>query len=958
VAGQDPTLGYQLTAFYPMLQAVQSRWTRQYKLCQKVVSTIPDTMTENWGRFTLGGKSGKDQVVQWITQKLNHMEGWSAFIELHGAAQAFNAAQCKANQTGNGAIALLINDGGDLKDPVDEKRIKSVDGFVVFDRWEVRPEIGGYYSQGKITHYRRVGYTKLVDSRGKDLISQTELIHRDRILWFRGQEILDKWELLNNYGCDDSVLDSFVGAFVHLVAAMGGMARIVCDPDSRVHKIANLLTGLESGGQAAEGMYRSRVRAFHQQLSQYNVGIIDKDLEEIDTITRSTVGLGDASDRLVNWVLANTDLFAYELLGQQINRSGLADTGKAEQENANRRTSRFQSKKFNSNIRKLLRYLLLSKESPVNGEPDSWDWQWEPLFPTTPVEQSELELNRSQILSAIAAVDPTGTMAPSILLSNYGGEEYNPNITLPKEAIKALEDAIKNPQPQQQPEDQGAAPDDGQPDQGDEGTSEDQSASLDDLISQVQSGEVDPKDAVNQAADTLGLDPSEVADYLGVKLDSIHMDWKKYDPKNKPGDTRMRNGKKQVFSQKHRWQNVKDVKPGDVPNNARKGGDGKKAISDLSPENKALLDKMKQLIEKLKESQAKEDKEKADKEKAKAKKQKPEEPETGAKQLSPESKKKTQEVIDRNSKKESEEPRKPKAKPVKHTDLIAKGDSLVPKDVQSRLEELRKDMGHTFEQDYKKTENNLRNLSQQLRDAQAGKKTDRPLADIVKAGKAEKQKYLQHKAKIDEAAKLMEGLRADLIKSSPVSEQQAQKMASKIKIDSNATSVIPEKELRSQAAEFYRLTGGRGATTIDDFTKDDDRAYANKDKRNVNIGSSKQKAIVFHEMAHHIEFENEGVGKASVDWILSRATGKVGKLKDITDNQKYNDNEFAVPDRFASPYVGKIYPERGADGKIKPRPASEVISMGVERMSDPHSMAAFYLSDPEHFKLTLGALRG
>ncbi|MGC8710970.1 MAG: anti-CBASS protein Acb1 family protein [Leptodesmis sp.] len=568
VAGTDPTLEYQVTAFYPLLQQTQSRWVRQFKLCQKVVQIIPDTMTESWGTFTLGGESGKKELVEWVNQKLWHLEGRRSFVELHGIQHGFNSAQTAANQTGNGAIVLLIDDGGNLSDPVELKRIKAVTGFTVFDRWQLQPDLSDFYAKGELTHFQLITSTmgRIVDVRGNPVSLQTR-IHRDRVLWFRGQEILDDWELRANFGCDDSVLDSFVRAFTDYYASIRGMARMAVDPDVRVHKISGLLTGIESGGRQAEDLYASRVRQFHQQISLYRTGIIDKDLEEIDSVTRSLGGLDQISGKLLDWCLSNTDLFPSELLGQQLNRSGLADTGKTEQENANRRTRRFQAKKFDSNIRKLIKYLLLSKESPTQEEPDSWGWQWNPLYSTTPLEQSELELNRSQIASAIAAIDPTGTLAAAFILSNYGGEQYNPTVTLPKEAVRALEAVIKNPQ-QGQPREEGEAPAEGKevpPEEGGEDV------------------KVDPK-AVQQAAEALGLDPAELAGYLGVKLDS-------------------------------------------------------RTDSIRQPVSKTPV--------------------------------KPEKATETAKHLSPEAKKK--EVVDRNAKKESE---KPKTKPVNHTDLIAKGDSL------------------------------------------------------------------------------------------------------------------------------------------------------------------------------------------------------------------------------------------------------------------------------------------
>lgn len=291
-------------------------------------------------------------------------------------------------------------------------------------------------------------------------------------------------------------------------------------------------------------------------------------------------------------------------------------------------------------------------------------------------------------------------------------------------------------------------------------------------------------------------------------------------------------------------------------------------------------------------------------------------------------------------------------KPKTHTDLIDHGAKLIPRELVRELEKIRQS---TATHNYEATGKILGELGDELKSARVGK-GNRSEAEIIAEGRTYKQKQAQYEQSLGKAQALMSQFRQSLIDQSPISQRQATAMASKIKIDKNATTAIPEKELRQQSAEFYRLTGGRGADTIDDFTKDTDRAYAHEGKRVVNIGASGQKSIVFHEMAHHIEFGDNTVGQASLDWIRSRAEGKAQKMKDLTGNPAYKDSEIAYPDHFVSPYVGKIYAyKQGGQTKIKPN--TEVVSMGVERLSDPAAMVHFYLKDPEHFKFVLGAIR-
>lgn len=299
--------------------------------------------------------------------------------------------------------------------------------------------------------------------------------------------------------------------------------------------------------------------------------------------------------------------------------------------------------------------------------------------------------------------------------------------------------------------------------------------------------------------------------------------------------------------------------------------------------------------------------------------------------------------------KKAQEKAKPK-QPRTYQDFINAGESVIPKKLSSELDKLHKQLSEIEKGDTSAAI--AVELYHELQEARQGRGS-RSEAEIIAEGRVYKQKFEQAKKITQEAEKAAESFRQKLIDESSISQEQADKLASSIKINKEAADVVSEKELRAQASEFYRLMGGKGAESIRSFTKDSDRASANPEKGTVNIGNSAKKSILFHEMAHHFEYNRKELAESSVGWIQSRATGKIAKLKDLTGNENYRETEVALPDKFLNPYVGKVY--RDSQGKIKP--ATEVISMGVERFSDPRSMVRFYLQDPEHFKFTLGAIR-
>lgn len=155
------------------------------------------------------------------------------------------------------------------------------------------------------------------------------------------------------------------------------------------------------------------------------------------------------------------------------------------------------------------------------------------------------------------------------------------------------------------------------------------------------------------------------------------------------------------------------------------------------------------------------------------------------------------------------------------------------------------------------------------------------------------------------------------------------------------------EQTQNNLAEIYRLTGGKGANSIVIVSADQERASTSS-LGNLDVGRELNKMTVYHEYSHHIEFNDKQIANASRDWIESRATSSTPqKLKDLT-GYNYGDDEVALPDKFISAYVGKIYGEKGSP--------TEVITMGVEKFSNPAAMRQLYQDDPEHFHLVLGVL--
>lgn len=203
-----------------------------------------------------------------------------------------------------------------------------------------------------------------------------------------------------------------------------------------------------------------------------------------------------------------------------------------------------------------------------------------------------------------------------------------------------------------------------------------------------------------------------------------------------------------------------------------------------------------------------------------------------------------------------------------------------------------------------------------------------------------------------------------LAKNSPVKLQEANAFVKNLKVDKSLNEQMQKTDTAKALRDFYLLSGGK-VKTLEVIEKSSDRAFANETKKVINTGDGKilkkdangnisgdynsdyQRRIIFHEAAHHIEYSNPDIKKAAGEFIRLKATSQNPvKLKDLTGNPNYKDNEVALPDKFISPYVGKIY-QKGT---------TEVISMGVEHFADPKSLAKLRREDPDHFNFILGIL--
>ena len=184
-----------------------------------------------------------------------------------------------------------------------------------------------------------------------------------------------------------------------------------------------------------------------------------------------------------------------------------------------------------------------------------------------------------------------------------------------------------------------------------------------------------------------------------------------------------------------------------------------------------------------------------------------------------------------------------------------------------------------------------------------------------------------------------------LLAESRLSPEQAAQFAGHMQLEDSALEVGDADFYRKTLADYHRITNG-SVRWVRRFAKLSDRAFARIKDQVVNVGDKPTERIIFHEMSHFLEKEYPEIGETMRQWRDRRAQGDLKKLRDITGDSRYRDNETALPDTWTSPYIGKVY----QDG------ATEALSVGMEAFASREQMMKVFKADPEHLYLIVGVL--
>lgn len=344
-------------------------------LAKRIVNKVPREATRRGYRLELEGTTDEDsaEVTREVNDAMNLLEAVPKLREAWIWGRLYSA----------GAVFVGANDGQQPDQPLDEKRIRSIDFLNVLKRpqltirkrWDdiTKPEYGR-------PELYEVNQTQTL---GGALQPSGVLIHASRLIMFNGAltarthgESLEGW--------DDSVLQDVVAALRQAQTAWQSVAHLIADASQGVLKVANLVDLIAADGQEA---LRTRITMMDLARSVCRSILIDADRESFERVSTSFAGLPEMMDRMMMRVAAAAEMPVTILFGRS--PAGLNATGESDIRGWYDVVADAQNDVLKPRLERLLRLVMSSLDGATRGKvPERWTVEFNPLWQPTELEQA------------------------------------------------------------------------------------------------------------------------------------------------------------------------------------------------------------------------------------------------------------------------------------------------------------------------------------------------------------------------------------------------------------------------------------------------------------------------------------------------------------------------------------------------------------------------------------------
>ena len=294
---------------------------------------------------------------------------------------------------GMSCALILADDGQELDQPINLKRLRRVSGIEVFDKRSVMEDSASLYYDTDVrdVNFGKAEYYTITPPNG-NLFK----VHRSRLLIFDG-ETLPKLERIANNGAGLSCLDGIPAAINRVKTSMDKTIDIMDKVSTSLLKLQGLSNVLQTEEGTKAVIKRLDLIDYSRRLN--GSVAIDKD-DEYAVFNIPLGGLTDIIQEMEQYVCAVTGYPFTKLFGRS--PAGMNATGQSDMQIYYDKVKSYQKRKLRPALEYLVKLIQLSSEGPTQGkELEKWSIKFKALEQLNDLEQANVDKTQAEVRAAV-----------------------------------------------------------------------------------------------------------------------------------------------------------------------------------------------------------------------------------------------------------------------------------------------------------------------------------------------------------------------------------------------------------------------------------------------------------------------------------------------------------------------------------------------------------------------------
>lgn len=294
---------------------------------------------------------------------------------------------------GMSVALILADDGQELDQPINLKRLRRVSGIEVFDKRSVMEDSASLYYDTDVrdVNFGKAEYYTITPPNG-NLFK----VHRSR-LWVFDGETLPKLERIANNGAGLSCLDGIPAAINRVKTSMDKTIDIMDKVSTSLLKLQGLSNVLQTEEGTKAVIKRLDLIDYSRRLN--GSVAIDKD-DEYAVFNIPLGGLTDIIQEMEQYVCAVTGYPFTKLFGRS--PAGMNATGQSDMQIYYDKVKSYQKRKLRPALEYIVKLIQLSSEGPTQGkELEKWSIKFKALQQINDLEQANVDKTQAEVRAAV-----------------------------------------------------------------------------------------------------------------------------------------------------------------------------------------------------------------------------------------------------------------------------------------------------------------------------------------------------------------------------------------------------------------------------------------------------------------------------------------------------------------------------------------------------------------------------